>query len=165
MATSSVGRASRRGVTLLEMLVVVTIIALMAGVTYPSVSSGIDTLRLNAASQSVVSFLNSGLTRAERRQQAVEVTVARSENALYLHSTEPGFEQKLDLPDGVTIVKILPELPVESSGPRNFMLYPGGTVPPIGLLLQNRRNTLRLVQVDAMTGVPQVTTPASDSSS
>jgi hypothetical protein len=40
------------------------------------------------------------------------------------------------------------------------MLYPGGTVPPFGVVLQNRRNQVRLVQLDAITGVPQVSEPA-----
>ncbi len=153
MPTLSVGRASKRqGVTLIEMLVVVAIMAVIAGVSYPAIASGIDSLRLNAASQSVVAFLNSGLNRAERRQQAMEITIDKSENALYLRSAEPGFVRKLELPDGITIAKVLPDS-------RSFLLYPGGTVPRLGVLLVNRRNVERLVQVDPMTGVPQVTKP------
>jgi prepilin-type N-terminal cleavage/methylation domain-containing protein len=155
-------RRRTRGVTLLEMMIVVAIIAVMTAVTYPSVASGIDSLRLNAACQSVVAFLNAGLNRAERRQQAMELTIAKSESALYLRSAEPGFERKLDLPEGITISKVLPEPPepIENDpAPRVFLLYPGGTVPHIGVLLMNRRNVERLVQVDPMTGVPQVTKP------
>ena len=57
---------------------------------------------------------------------------------------------------------MLPEQQQDSddSIPRTFMLYPGGTVPPFGVLLQNR-NVIRLVQVDPMTGVPEVTQPTS----
>lgn len=129
MPTSSVGRVSNRGVTLLEMLVVMAIIAIMTGISYPSITSGIDSLRLNAASQSVVSFLNSGLNRAERRQQAMEITIDRSQNELSLRSTDPGFVRQLSLPEGITISKILPEVPDQDEPVRTFMLYPGGACP------------------------------------
>jgi len=42
---------------------------------------------------------------------------------------------------------------------RNFLLYPGGTVPPLGLQLINRRNVQRVVRVDPITGVPRLEAP------
>jgi prepilin-type N-terminal cleavage/methylation domain-containing protein len=160
MRISSVGRANK-GVTLLELLVVMVIIAVLAGVTYPSLTSGIDTLRLNAAAQTIVTFLNSGLNRAERRQEGVEITVAKSDNSLTMRSTDPNFMRKLEMPEGITIDRILPEYPTEQPGPRVFMVYPGGTVPRIGISVVNRRGVERLVQVDPMTGIPQVSDPKS----
>jgi len=41
---------------------------------------------------------------------------------------------------------------------RSFLLYPGGTVPPMGLQLINRRKVQRVVRVDPITGVPRVET-------
>src|SRR5271165_2710882 len=84
----SVGRisSSRRGVTLIELMVVVALISLMVGISFPAITSGIDSLRLNAATNGVVSFLNSGLDRAERRQQMVEITVSKSANSLDMRS-------------------------------------------------------------------------------
>src|ERR1035441_96896 len=93
------------GMTLIEMVVVVGVISLIVGVSLPAVTSGIDSLRLNAATTSVVSFVNSVLNRAERRQQVVEITISKNENALSMRSTEPGFFRKLELPDGVTITR------------------------------------------------------------
>src|ERR1035438_809474 len=92
MATLSVGKTkSRSGITLIEMVVVVGIISLIVGVSLPAVTSGIDSLRLNAATTSVVSFVNSGLNRAERRQQVVEIIISRNENALSMLPPDPGF--------------------------------------------------------------------------
>lgn len=162
MPTSSAGKINSRGVTLIEMVIVVTIISLVAGLSYPALTAGVDSLRLNAASRSIVSFFNSGLNRAERRQQAIQVTINKPGNFLFMRSTDPSFGERLALPDGITILKVLPEQPeTDEDVPRSFMLYPGGTVPPFGVLLQNRRNTVRLVQVDPMTGVPEVTQPTS----
>ncbi len=149
------------GVTLIEMLVVVALISLMVGISYPALTSGIESLRLNAATNGVVSFLDYGLSRAERRQQMVEITISKADNSLEMRSSEPGFYRKLEMPEGVSIVQVLPPL-AENSDPdlkRNFLLYPGGTVPPLGLQLINRRNVQRVVRVDPITGVPRVEAP------
>src|SRR5205085_6673635 len=112
------------GVTLIELLVVVTIASLIVGISFPAVTSGLDSLRLNAASNGVVSFLNGGLSRAERREQVVEVTISKSDNALTLRSSDPAFTRRFAMPEGVTITKIVPELLDETDAPRVFMLYP-----------------------------------------
>ena len=140
-------------------MVVVLLIALMVGLSFPAITSGMESIRLNSATQDVVTLLNSALNRAERRQQPMEVTVVRAENTLYLRSVDPGFMERLELPQGVTIERVMPELQVDENLPRTFMLYPGGTVPHIGVVLTNRRHSERMVQVDPMTGVPRVSIP------
>jgi type II secretory pathway pseudopilin PulG len=153
------GRLSTRptnGITFVELLVVVAIISLMVGISFPAITSGIDSLRLNAATNGVVSFFNTGLNRAERRQQVVAITISKTENEITMRSTEPGFVRKLDIPQGVTITRIFPELPDNPDAPRSFLLYPGGTVPRFGVQLMNRRNVERIVRVDPITGVPRV---------
>jgi len=164
MPTLSVGKTktSRRGVTLIELMVVVALISLIVGISFPTITSGIDSLRLNAATNGVVSFLNSGLDRAERRQQMVEITVSKSANAIEMRSSVKEFERKLALPDGVSITHILPE-PEDGdpNAPRTFILYPGGTVPGFGIELINRRKVERIVRVDPITGIPHVERPES----
>ena len=145
----------RRGVTLVEMLIVVAIIGLIAGISFPAVSSGIDSLRLASASDSLVSFLNGALNRAERRQQPVEVSISSRENAVYL-TTSAGFLRKLEMPPGVTIQAVWPKLPGEPEGPRRILLLPGGTAPGIGIEIRNRKGMRRIVRVNPMTGVPEI---------
>ena len=149
-------RNSSRGVTLIEMMMVVVIVGLLAGITFPSVTSGIDSIRLSSASDAIASFLNAGLNRAERRQQLIEITVLKSERSLTMRSSEPGFMRKIELPDGVTIVAILPEGPDEKEAGRRFVFYPGGVVPRVGLEIANRRGVRRIVRVDPITGAPQI---------
>jgi prepilin-type N-terminal cleavage/methylation domain-containing protein len=164
MRISSAGKASKprqAGVTLIELMVVITIASIIVGISFPSVTSGIDSLRLNGASNDIVAFLNSGLSRSERRQQVVEVTISKAENTLSMRSSEATFTRKLSMPEGVTITRILPDLPDETDAPRVFILYPGGTVPPLGVWLVNRRHVDRVVQVDPMTGVAQISRPQS----
>ena len=144
----------RRGVTLVEMLIVVTIIGLIAGVSFPAISAGLDSLRLASASDALVSFLNAGLNRAERRQEGVEVAVSTKDNAVSLTSTS--MARKLEMPDGVTIQQVWPKLAEETDAPRVFLLMPGGTIPRIGIEIANRRGAHRIVRVNPMTGVPEI---------
>jgi hypothetical protein len=138
------------------MMVVVGLIALMAGISYPAITSGIDSMRLKAATNSVVSFLNTGLSRAERRQQVIQIVISKLDNSIEMRSSVPGFSRRLQMPEGVSIVQVLPPLPENPDALRMFFLYPGGTVPPFGVQLINRRNVQRVVRVDPITGVPHV---------
>ena len=149
----------QRGVTLVEMLIVVTIAGIIGGISLPSLTTGLDTLRLASASNSVVGFLNSALNRAERRQQPIEVTVSTRDNTMTLRSTDAGFERKLTLPDGIRIDAVLPKPPSETDEDRRFLLLPGGTVPRFGIELASQRGARRIVSVDPITGVPHIVRP------
>lgn len=144
----------RRGVTLVEMLIVVTIIGLIAGISFPAVSSGLESLRLASASDSLVSFLNAGLNRAQRRQEPVEVAISTKDNSVSL--TSASLARKLEMPSGVTIQQVWPKLPQETDAPRLFLLLPGGAVPRIGIEIANRKGVHRIVRVNPMTGVPEI---------
>jgi len=45
------------------MLIVMAIVALIAGMAAPSVSSGLDSLRMRSTSDAIVGFLNTALAR------------------------------------------------------------------------------------------------------
>src|SRR5262249_1334102 len=70
------------GVPLLDLLIVITIVAAMAGLAYPSISASLDGLRLRSAADGIAGFLNTALDRAERRQEVIEVAILPQENAL-----------------------------------------------------------------------------------
>jgi prepilin-type N-terminal cleavage/methylation domain-containing protein len=144
------------GVTLVEMLIVVAIIGLIAGISFPSVASGLESLRLTSATDSIVGLLNGALNRAERRQQAIEVAVSIQDNSVSLTSTEVGFARKLSMPDGVKIVAIWPKLLEEDIQPRRFLLLPGSTAPRLGVEIVNRKGARRIVRVNPITGVPDI---------
>ncbi len=70
------------GVTLIEMLIVVMIIALIAGITFPALAAGLASVRLNSASGSAASFLTATMNRVERREMAVAVVIAPQEDEI-----------------------------------------------------------------------------------
>jgi len=146
----------QRGVTLIEMVIVVALLGVMVGITFPAVSSGIDSIRIASASDSVASHLNSALNYANRRQEPVLIEFSVVEDSMRVRGAQPGFDKTLEMPDGVDIRSILPPIPADLNTPRRFMVYPGGTVPRLGVELVNRRGARRVVRIDPITGVPQI---------
>ena len=157
MPISSVGNRER-GVTLIEMLIVVALIGLVVGISYPSMAAALDSLRMRAASDSIVGFLNVALARAETRQQVVEVLISPQEGTLSARSADGGFNKKLEVAKPIAILSVQPALAadIEAQGqPRRFLMYPGGSVPKISIEIGNSAGRKRLVSIDPITGVPQ----------
>ena len=148
MRISSVGKASKRGVTLLELLVVMAIVGLIVAVSAPSAGAGLDSVRLRSASNSIASFLNAAVNHAERRQQPVAVTISPKKNRLSAYSNEPGFTRELTLPEGIAIE--------DPDSDRQLILMPGATVPGIAIQFANRHGGRRIVRLDPITGFPRV---------
>jgi prepilin-type N-terminal cleavage/methylation domain-containing protein len=145
------------GVTLIELLIVMTIVALLAGLAYPSAVAGLDSLRLRSAASQMASFLNAAMDRAERRQQAVELRISPAEDALGARSADSSFAAVMSLPDSIAIAAIEPAM-INAEGqnqPRRFLLYPGGTLPRIAIELVTREGRKRRVTVDPVTGLPR----------
>ena len=157
MPTSSVGKTTslslwmpESGVTLIEMMIVVTLIALVAGLSYPSLSSGIETLRLRSASDAIIALLNTSTERADRRQQAVEIEINPS--YLIARSADGVFNRRIDIAQPVRITDILPHVP-SGEETRRILVYPGGSPPRIGIELSTAAGRKRLVSIDPITGV------------
>jgi hypothetical protein len=88
------------------------------------------------------------------------MSVSPRENALWVRAPESQYERKIELPEGVTITRVLPgNLGEDELRARDFYLYPGGTVPRFGIEMRNRRGQRRIVSVDPITGVPRISTP------
>ena len=138
------------------MLVVVTLLSLLAGISYPSFSATIDSLRINTAADDIAALWNASLNRAERRQQPVEFAVSQNQNTIMAISADGSFRRSVQMPSGVRVAGVLPRLPMDDQYPRRFLLNPGGSVPRVGIILANTRGVRRLVGVDPVSGVPRI---------
>jgi type II secretory pathway pseudopilin PulG len=137
------------------MLIVMTLIALLAAVAYPSAASGLEAVQLRSTADNVVNFLNAAIDRAERRQQVVEVWIAPKDNVLIARSPDQGFARRLQLPEAFHITAVRPIAEVASDEPRRFLLYPGGTIPRMGVEISGTNGRKREVNVDPLTGMPR----------
>jgi len=161
MPTSSTGNRKRgvTGVTLMEMMVVLVIITLIVGLSFPSTIAGLENIRLAAGARSVAAFMNVAANRAERRQQAIELTISIKENSVTMRSPDAAFLKKLDLPPGIAVRAVWPALPEVSDEPRRFLWQPGGVPPRIGIEIANKRGVRRIVRLDPITGVTEIEQP------
>ncbi len=140
-------------------MVVMMLISILAAISYPSVNSGLDSLRINSAAGSVSAFLSSALNFAERRQDAVEIVISKANNRLTAESVHRGYMRRLDIPQGIAIQEILPQSPTFEEPERRFILLPGGTVPRVGVMLVGASRNRRIVSVDPISGATIVETP------
>lgn len=137
------------GVTLIEMLIVVMIISIIAGVSFPALTSGLASVRLSSASGSAASFLTAAMNQVERHERASAIVISPMENRLAVYTAASGEkpDKTLQMPQGVSI---------EGDEPRRFLLLPGGTFPRITLVLRNEKGARRSVRIDPATGVPDI---------
>lgn len=142
-------KRSHSGVTLIEMLIVVLIISLIAGVSFPALTSGLASVRLSSASGSAASFLTAAMNRVERQETAAAVVIAPKENRISTWTAASGNkpENQLQMPQGISI---------EGDEPERFLLLPGGTFPRITLILRNDKGSRRSIRIDPATGVPDI---------
>lgn len=156
---------ARAGVTLLELLIVAALIGLLVGLTFPSVSSGLDSIRLTAAADQIVGLLNLSVTRAERLQESVLVEIYLAEGRLEAVGLRSRWTHQVELPSGIRIARVLPEATVDEDSERQrnrqLVIYPGGATPAVELELVNGRGQTRRVRLDPITGLAQAGSPGS----
>lgn len=150
----------QRGVTMIEMLIVVVIVGLLAALTYPNIASGLDAIRLRTASDETATFLTQAMTRVERSEQPVELLFHRGSARMEMASvTMPHRKSETVLPEGVTVTHVYPEPPGEVPEMVSVVLMPGATFPALRVELMNTRGQRRLVRIDPLAGVPVVEVP------
>ncbi len=131
-----------RGVTLIEMLVVMTILGIVASIAYPSVSAGLDSLRLSTTCDDVASLFAASVNFAERRQRAVEIRIQPKS----VEATAPGFSRRINLDTAISI----------SGEPRSVFIDPAATVPGTTIEVTSQRGFRRTVRIDPITGAAEV---------
>ena len=137
------------------MVVVVASVGVIAGVSFPAISASLESVRMVSATDTVATFLNSAVNRAERRQHAVAREVDSREGTLSLFSAEPGDRKEMHLPGGVVIEAVTPADGDDRRSPAGFCSCLGHG-PRDRNSLGNGHNAHRLVHLDPMTGFPRV---------
>lgn len=141
------------------MLIVVSVIALVVAISFPSITMGIDSLRLRTAASSVIGAFNLALTRADRLQEAVDVTISAAGHFVAATTLATRQVARTELPAEIKIAHVYPEVGApaaeEAVAPpdRHFIVYPNGAVPRITIELENEHGVRRFVLLDPITGV------------
>ena len=137
----------KRGITLIEMLVVMTILGLLAAVVGPSVGSGVETVRLRATGEKLASTLRLARTRALRTRHYMQVTVDPQSRAVELRDLEGGSASSWEIPNTIQ---------VQSDRALKFLVYPDGGSQVMRVDLRNQRGRQVEVASDPFTMFPSV---------
>jgi prepilin-type N-terminal cleavage/methylation domain-containing protein len=133
---------NERGVTLIEMLVVVAILGIMTTIAYPSITAGLDSLRLSAACDEVAGIFHASQNFAERRQRTVELRVQPSG----IEATAKGFERRVALGGGLAI----------AGEPRSVFVEPAAPLPGVAVEIRTAKGAARRVKIDPISGVAEI---------
>jgi len=146
---------SKKGVSLLELIVVLMLLGLAVGVVMPSFSRGLKGLELETAGRDLITRMRHARSQAIAKQKVFRIILIKNEEEnvpdYYIFANE--FEQeirKVSLPEGVSIQTEEQEFPVRIS------FYANGRSS--GALFTLKRETGRQmkISVDPITGFPKV---------
>lgn len=140
-------QSARAGVTLVEMLVVMTLIGLMVSIAYPTVTGGLSGIRLRGAIGNAQAFFLQAKQYADRQQQVVQLTVDPEANHLRVLSATGDWVETLDFKDGVAVSGL--------KDSHSVILFPGSPAPAFELLLAVGEDEQLGIRVNVLTGLPE----------
>jgi general secretion pathway protein H len=135
------------GITLIEMLVVMTLVALLAAVVAPSVGSGVDTVRLRSSAERIAATFRIAHERAARTHHYMEVSVDPQSRAVELRDLESGSLSSWEIPGSIV---------VKADQRMAFLLYPDGGAQAMRVTLENARGRQTEIAMDPFTLFPTV---------
>jgi prepilin-type N-terminal cleavage/methylation domain-containing protein len=129
------------GVTLLELLVVITILSLMAGLALPRIGSWLDNWKLRSAADRITQTLRYARTRALFEQHFYVVEIVPGKRLVRVLQPNSGLVREFSLPEGI-----------------RFILPPSGEVGERDLWLRNEQGKTLKIHCDFLVGKPGVET-------
>ena len=139
--------SSERGLTLIEIMVTVAIIAAIVGISYPTFTRGLDGIRLRTSVSRAGTFFHRARQQADRRQRTVQFLVDPEKQMLSAAAIEGPWRDEFRFEDGIQVV-----FPTERA---TLILYPGQPAPEFRLRLANRAGARAGLKVNVFTGVPE----------
>jgi prepilin-type N-terminal cleavage/methylation domain-containing protein len=104
--TSATGNNNEKGFTLLELIVVTLIIALVLGISFPSMERGASILSLQVASRDVLNTFRFARARAISEQTSMLLVIDRSKDRFELANVLGEPLRAYTLPRGVNIQRM-----------------------------------------------------------
>lgn len=154
--------ARSRGFTLFELIVVLVLIALAAGLVLPSFSRGMQSIELEATSRDLVTRMKRARSEAIAGQKVFRIMLFQGETAdddsgegnndYYVLADD--FEQPIrryPLPEGISI-----ELDESREFPLKASFYPNGRSSGGQFILKNAAGKELQIQLDPITGFAKV---------
>ena len=140
-------RPVQAGITLIEMLVVMTLIGLAVGIAYPTVSGGLSEIRLRGAAEEAQTFFLQAKQYADRRQEVVQLTIDPEGNRLRALSETGRWLETLEFKDGIAVAS--------RNEAHSVIFFPGSPPPAFELMLAAGEGERLGFRVNVLTGLPE----------
>ena len=150
--------AQQLGFSLLELIIVLILVSLAAGVVMPSFSRGLRGLELEAAGRDLITRMKQARSRAIATQKVFRMILFQSENASDYYILANEFEQELkkfSLPEDVSIETQDEQYQEFEKSFVKVSFYPNGRSSGASFLLRNERREIG-IWVDPVTGFARV---------
>ena len=138
---------SDSGITLVELLVGLAIIALILSIAWPNLTTGIDGIRLRTAVDNIAVFFTEARNMSDRLQTPVQITALPKEDRLQAVTIDGAWRNVYDLPERIHIL-----VPRE---PGAVILFPGAPTPGLRLLLEAEHGAQAGLRFNIFTGVAE----------
>ncbi len=147
------GRASRdAGVTLLELMIVLALMALLVGLVAPRFGRATDSWRLRSAAENVSQILRYARTRALYEQRPYVVEIRPLENRVRLLGPSSGFVREVLLPGDIRCE----EEGTEAPSVTRLIFSPSGAVEERTIWLRNRQGSGVKIHLNFLLDRPDV---------
>ena len=123
------------------------IVAVIASISYPSFTAGLDGIRLKTANNEASSFFMAARNRADRFQTAVQLTTDPEKNEMRAVSVDGKWEDRLKFESGIE--QASPEEAV------SVILFPGNPPPRFRMLLRSPRKSTAGFRINVFTGTAE----------
>lgn len=148
-------RNSKRGVTLLELLVVMALASLLLALVFPSVRAGLGTLELRTSAQRLAAAAQFARDQAIYQQRLFQLVIDSNTGTVSVMDAEGASRRSFELPAGVRVEEIVPPDVGTPSSRRRFLFSPDGGSASFQIILGNQRRQVRIA-ADPLTGFPKV---------
>lgn len=151
----------RHGFTLLELLVVLTLMALMAGMVAPRLVGTLDRMNVRSAAGRIVATLRYARSQAASEQRFFRVDIDLSGRTLTVAPASPLPEAlasrgTLSLPEGVRFLEAQSVSGASSSDTFTIRFSPLGRTTGGQLLIGDEAGRRLRVVLDPLTGLPEI---------
>ncbi len=139
--------------TLLELVMVITILSLMVGLVAPQIGHWIDDWKLRSASERIAQTIRYARVRALYEQHYYLVELHPGKNRVRVLEPASDFVREYALPSGIQVEE---EDKAASSSVLRLLLPPSGAVEEKTLWLRNRRGSRVKIHLDFLLGTPRI---------
>lgn len=159
--STSVASAST-GFTLLEVVIVVTLIAFALTISYPALSRGGATLQLRASARDVLNALRLAREKAITEQRVTRVVVNRETGSLAFTDEFGAAEKSYLLKKGIRFERLVFGDQTLDEGPLVVRFLPNGSGESAKIALQSDSGSTIWVVTDPATGGAKIQTQAEE---